>query len=52
MENLPHYGRKARATAETLGWDRVIDTVEKCLFDVIQQRATATGPQYLAPTPQ
>jgi len=52
MQNLPHSGRKARATAETLGWDRVIDTVEKCLFDVIQQRATATGPQRLAPTSQ
>ena len=52
MKNLPQYGRKARAMAETLGWDRVIDTVEKCLFDVIQRCATATGPERLAPTSQ
>ncbi len=50
MKHLLQYGSKARTTAETLGWDRVIDTVEKCLFDVIQRCATAAGREYLAET--
>ncbi len=52
MKCLFHYGSKARATAETLGWDHVIDTVEKCLFDVIQRRATAAEGERLALTSQ
>jgi glycosyltransferase involved in cell wall biosynthesis len=42
------YGAQARATAETLDWDRVIDVVERCLFDVVARRATPAGNEPLA----
>jgi len=51
-KRLLQYGSQARATAETLGWDRVIGAVEKCLYDVIQRRATTAGPLPLAVTPE
>jgi glycosyltransferase involved in cell wall biosynthesis len=35
---LRRFGSRARRTAETLGWDSVIDTVEKCVFEVINRR--------------
>ncbi|WP_295445809.1 glycosyltransferase family 1 protein [uncultured Thiodictyon sp.] len=52
LERRHRYGAKARTTAETLDWDRVIDAVERCLFDVIHRRATPHGPGRLAATPQ
>ncbi|HYN76794.1 MAG TPA: glycosyltransferase family 1 protein [Lamprocystis sp. (in: g-proteobacteria)] len=43
-DRLGRYGAAARATAETLGWDRVIDAVEKIIFDVIRRQAPTGGP--------
>ncbi len=38
IKRLRQYGTRARATAETLGWDRVIDSVEEIMHEVIGRR--------------
>jgi glycosyltransferase involved in cell wall biosynthesis len=48
---LRRLGSRARSTAETLGWDSIIDTVEKCLFDVIHQHRFDLEQDGLAATP-
>ena len=48
LERLRRYGAKARTTAETLGWDRAIDAVEKCMYDVIHKRRAEGGHERLA----
>ncbi|WP_295388040.1 glycosyltransferase family 1 protein [uncultured Thiodictyon sp.] len=52
LGRLRRYGVKARATAETLDWDGVIDAVERCLFDVIRRHAMPHRPEGLAATPE
>lgn len=37
------WGKAARATAETLGWERVIDGIEHSIRDAIERRAGAAG---------
>jgi glycosyltransferase involved in cell wall biosynthesis len=51
VERLRRCGSRARITAETLGWDRVIDAVETCLFDVIHKRTAEDGHGRLARIP-
>jgi glycosyltransferase involved in cell wall biosynthesis len=40
-DRLARCGAQARATAETLGWDRVIDAVEATMNEVIRRRGVA-----------
>ena len=52
LERLRRYGANARITAETLGWDRPIDAVEKCMYDVIHKRSAESGDERLARAPE
>ncbi len=52
LERARRFGAKARSTAETLGWKRVIDAVETCMHDVIHRRRAEGGDVRLAQTPE
>jgi glycosyltransferase involved in cell wall biosynthesis len=52
LERLGRYGANARTTAETISWDRVIETVETCMYDVIHGLKAVGGHERQTATPK
>lgn len=51
VELLRRLGTRARTTAETLGWDGIIEVVERCLFDVVLHHRREPDREGLAAIP-